>query len=137
METLADWAYLTAFFFADRVPFDREDLALKGKSEEALMEVLQMAIWSLERERDFASEAIEACFRDLAAKLDIKLRDLLQPFYVAVTGEKASTPLFQSMEILGSDMVRMRLRWAIEALGGLSAKKMKLLEKNYAVLFGG
>jgi glutamyl-tRNA synthetase len=39
------------------------------------------------------------------------------------------------MEILGSDMVRMRLRRAIEALGGISSKKLKALEKDYARLF--
>jgi len=135
METFADWAYLTAFFFADQVPFDPEELALKGKAPDELMQILQIAIWRLEGERDFTNEAIEGRFRDLAEKLDVKLRDLLLPFYVAVTGEKASTPLFQSMEILGSDMVRMRLRRAIEALGGISAKKMKALEKRYAALF--
>jgi glutamyl-tRNA synthetase len=46
------------------------------------------------------------------------------------------TPLFGSMEILGSDMVRMRLRAAVDALGGLSRKKMEGLEKEYAELFG-
>ena len=63
--------------------------------------------------------------RELADKLDVKLRDFLTPFYVAMSGEKASTPLFQSMEILGSDMSRMRIRRAIEILGGISSKKLK------------
>ncbi len=135
METFTDWAYLTAFFFADQVPFDREELVLKGKTQDELPGIFQMAIWRLEGEGDFTNEAIEGCFRDLADKLDVKLRDLLLPFYVAVTGEKASTPLFQSISILGSDMVRMRLRRAIEALGGISAKKMKALEKSYTALF--
>jgi glutamyl-tRNA synthetase len=36
------------------------------------------------------------------------------------------------MEVLGLDMVRMRLRRAIESLGGISSKKMKALEKEYA-----
>ena len=49
---------------------------------------------------------------------------------MAVTGAKAATPLFQSMEVLGLDMVRMRLRRAIESLGGISSKKMKALEKD-------
>jgi glutamyl-tRNA synthetase len=136
METLADWAYLTTFFFSDVVPFDKDDLTLKGKTPEELVEVLQMAIWSLEKEKDFSGEALEKMFRDFAEKLELKLRDLLLPFYVAVSGEKASTPLFQSMEILGSDMVRMRLRRAVEALGGISSKKLKALEKDYTRLFG-
>jgi glutamyl-tRNA synthetase len=136
METLTDWAYLTAFFFADAVPFSKEELELKGKTHEELAAIFQMAIWLLEQQRDFTGEAVEKLFRDFAEKLDIKLKDFLLPFYVAVTGEKVSTPIFQSMEILGSDMVRMRLRRAIEALGGISSKKVKVLEKEYAALFG-
>ncbi len=135
MEALSDWANLTAFFFADAVAFKVEELPLKGKTSEESLAVFQMAIWRLEAERHFAAEAIERLFRDMAAKLDIKLRDLLLPFYVAVSGERSSTPLFQSMEILGSDMVRMRLRRAVEALGGLSSKKLKALEKEYAAVF--
>ena len=98
METLADWAYLTTFFFSDAVPFKEEDLALKGKTPEELAALFQMATWSMEKEKDFSGEALEKMFREFAEKLDLKLRDLLLPFYVAVTGEKASTPLFQSME---------------------------------------
>ncbi len=133
METLADWAYLTAFFFADAVHFKTEDLAMKGKTEDELKDILQVASWRLERIRDFKADAIEADLRELAETTDIKLRDFLLPFYVAISGEKASTPLFQSMEILGSDMVRMRIRRAIETLGGISSKKMKVLEKEFAI----
>jgi len=132
METLADWGYLTAFFFADAVPYPPDDLELKGRSSDQLKEVLQIAIWNLESEKSFTADAIEKVFRELAERFDTPLRDLSRPFYVAITGAKASTPLFQSMEILGLDLVRMRLRRAIESLGGISAKKMKALEKENA-----
>ena len=130
METLSDWGYLTAFFFADIVPYSLTDLELKGKTADELKAVLQMAIWKLESETSFTSETIENIFRGLAERFDVPLRDLSRPFYVAITGAKASTPLFQSMEVLGLDMVRMRLRRAIESLGGISSKKMKALEKD-------
>ena len=38
------------------------------------------------------------------------------------------------MEILGPDLTRMRLRRAIERLGGISGKKLKALQKRYAAL---
>ncbi len=137
METLSDWGYLTAFFFSDAVPYEAEDLQLKGKTPDELKEILQTAIWRLEQEKSLTSDAIEKVFRDLSARLDISLRDLSRPFYVAITGAKASTPLFQSMEILGLDIVRMRLRRAIESLGGISSKKMRALETVYAASDGG
>jgi glutamyl-tRNA synthetase len=130
METLSDWGYLTAFFFSDLVPYAVADLDLKGKTRDELKDVFQIAIWKLESERAFTGEAIENVFRGLAERFDVPLRDLSRPFYVAITGAKASTPLFESMEILGLDLVRMRLRRAIESLGGISAKRMKALEKE-------
>lgn len=135
LETLSDWGFLTAFFFADRVPFDRDQLRLKGKADDDLAGIFQMAIWRFEETPGFGHEAIEGRFRELAEKLELKLRDLTKPFYVAITGNEASTPLFRSMEILGLDIVRMRLRHAIEALGGLSSKKTKAVEKEYRLLF--
>jgi glutamyl-tRNA synthetase len=135
LETLSDWGYLTAFFFADRVPLDLDKLQLKGKSAEDLAGVFQMAIWLLEGNPDFTSETIERAFRDLSEKLDVKLRDLTRPFYVALTGAEASTPLFRSIAILGLDVVRVRLRHAIEALGGISSKRAKSLDKEYRSLF--
>ncbi len=132
METLSDWGYLTAFFFADTVPYSVTDLELKGKTADELKVVLQTAIWKLESETSFTSDSIENIVRGLAERFEVPLRDLSRPFYVAITGAKASTPLFQSMELLGLDLVRMRLRRAIESLGGISSKKMKALEKEYA-----
>jgi glutamyl-tRNA synthetase len=131
METLSDWGYLTAFFFSDTVPYAVADLELKGKSADELKDVLQTAIWSLEADRSFTGESIENVFRGLAARFEVPLRDLTRPFYVAITGAKTSTPLFQSMEVLGLDLVRMRLRRAIDSLGGISSKRMKALEKDY------
>ena len=103
---------------------------------EDLATVLQLAVWRLEQAREFSAQAIENIFNDLARKFELKLRDMTRPFYVAITGSEASTPLFQSIEILGSDLVRMRLRRALEALGGISSKKLKEMEKLYESFYG-
>ena len=135
LETLSDWGFLTAFFFADRVPVRAEELTLKGKDGDELCEVLQQGIWLFDRLETFDEEGIQRIFTELADKLDIKLRDLTRPFYVAVTGSTASTPLFASMALVGRDLTRSRLRYALELLGGLSAKKTKALEKTFRARF--
>jgi glutamyl-tRNA synthetase len=38
------------------------------------------------------------------------------------------------MDIIGADMIRARIREAIEVLGGVSKKAMKRLEKEYLTL---
>lgn len=136
LETLSDWAALTTLFFSDDVDPNPDDLALKNHSESESAEVLQLVSWRLEGLRSWNADAIEDELKVVAEKLELKLRDVLAPLYVALSGQKASTPLYQSMEILGPDMSRIRVRRAIEKLGGLSAKKLKALEKRRVALFG-
>lgn len=131
LETLSDWGYKTALFFTDSVPVKLDDLVLKNRSSDELIRLLQLVTWELEKLSPFTRENIGALFTRLSGNLDLKLKDLTLPFYVAISGLKVSTPLFDSMEILGSDMVRMRLRRAIEILGGISSKKLKALQKEY------
>jgi glutamyl-tRNA synthetase len=136
LETLADWGRLTWPFFADTVPVEAGALTVKGKSGEEVVAILQTAIWRLEEQREWTAAALESTFRELAEGYALHTRDFNLPFYVALSGNPVWTPLYDSMEILGSDLVRMRLRAAIEALGGLSGKKQKELEKAYAARFG-
>ena len=96
-----------------------------------------MAVWKLEPLRAFTRDAIEAVFQELAAVLGVKARDLNLPFYVALSGSRVWTPLYDSMAILGSDMTRVRLRRAIETLGGISEKRLKKLEREFAERFAG
>ena len=135
LETLSDWGFLTAFFFSDDVPLDEGELVLKGKSTDELAGIFQMTLWRLEEVSSLTSETVEGIFRELSEKIDIKLRDLSRPFYVAITGTKSSTPLFRSMEVLGLELVRTRLRRAIERLGGVSTKKLKNLQREYRALY--
>ena len=138
LETLGDWGALTAFFFSDQVELDPAELTLSLPEGESLdlAGVFQIAVWRLEALREWDRDAIEAEIRGLSEKLGVKLRQFTRPFYVAISGKSASTPLFESMAILGSDLSRMRLRSAIEALGGLGNKKLKALDKRYRALYG-
>ncbi|HVS15508.1 MAG TPA: glutamate--tRNA ligase [Thermoanaerobaculia bacterium] len=137
LETLADWGALTLPFFVDDVEPPVAELALEGMEPADLADLLQLAVWRLEALRPWTADALLAELRDLGERFGIKLRQLSRPFYVAISGSPSSTPLFQSMEILGLDLVRVRLRRAIEALGGVSGKRMKKLEARYAELYDG
>ncbi len=136
LQTLSDWGALTAFFFSDEVPLDPADLSVKGREPAEAAELLQIVTWRLEGLHDFTAPAIEALIKEACEALDVKLRDLTRPMYVALSGSTSSTPLYQSMEILGADLARVRMRRAIDALGGLSSKKLKAADKRYAALFG-
>jgi glutamyl-tRNA synthetase len=72
----------------------------------------------------------------LADAMGVKVKDLLAPLFVAIAGSSASFSVVDSMEMLGPDMSRARIRHAIEVLGGVSKKAMKRLEKDYTQLTG-
>jgi glutamyl-tRNA synthetase len=111
-------------------------LRIKGKDDEEVLAILQTTAWRLDGLRDFRADAIQILLRETAEAFGVKLRDFNAPFYAALSGSPVWTPLFASMEILGPDLVRARLRNALEALGGVSGKRLKKLEKDYAARFG-
>jgi len=48
-----------------------------------------------------------------------------------MSGTKVCPPLFDAMTIVGPDITRARLRHALLALGGVSKKQAKNLEKEF------
>ena len=59
---------------------------------------------------------------------------------VALSGSPVSLPLYDSMEILGREMTRRRLHYALEGLGSLGfelkGKPLKKLEQDYKSRYG-
>ncbi|MBN1866601.1 glutamate--tRNA ligase [Candidatus Sumerlaeota bacterium] len=135
IEKLSDLVPLTAFFFADRPQYAAEALISKKLDGDATARLLRIALWEMEKVRDWNKETVQACVARIAEKEDLKLRDAVGPFFVALTGSPSSTPLFDTMAILGSDMTRRRLQYALDALAeaghALSSKKTKEIEKDY------
>ncbi len=66
-----------------------------------------------------------ASCKGVADALGKKFRDLARVYYVAITGSPTSLPLFDSMELLGRDLSRERLRVALDAFGGVTSKEQK------------
>jgi glutamyl-tRNA synthetase len=131
LETLSDWGYFTAMFFSDTVPVTRELLEVKGMEEEGILELLQVTLWKLEKLREWNCTEIADVLKDVSVIFKLKLKTLTAPLYGAICGSSVAPPLFDSMEVLGSDLCRARISAAIVVLGGLSGKKLKKLEKKY------
>jgi len=131
LETLSDWGYFTAMFFSDTVPVTEDLLLVNEMERETLLEMLQAVLWNLEAVRDWNSREISGVLRKTAEDFNVKLKVLTSPLYGAICGSKVAPPLFDSMEVLGSDLCRIRIASAIDVLGGISGKLMKRLEKKY------
>ena len=131
VERLSDFGPLVLHFFAGDLAPTAEQFALKGAEPEEFRRMLVYGLWRLDTERAWEKDAVEAALRDLAGRMDHKLRVFLRPFFVALSGNVVSTPLFDTMAVLGRDVTRARLREGIVALGGLSGKQEKKWRKAF------
>jgi len=125
---------LGGFLLAGELQVQAEDFAHKQLDCAACRRILLFSLWQLEALPEWSRDAIKACLQELAARLDCKIRDFLFPLFVAITGRAVSVSLFDSLAVLGLDLGRARLRKAIEALGGISGKQQKRLEKEFREL---
>ncbi|HCP98000.1 MAG TPA: glutamate--tRNA ligase, partial [Pseudoalteromonas sp.] len=73
---------------------------------------------------------IFAIAKEVATFHELKIKDFLEPIFVAITGKTSSTSVLDAMEILGSDLSRARLRVALAHLG-ISKKQAKKIERAY------
>ena len=136
MEILSDFAPLAGFLVSGTLPLSEASFAgIKGEREE-LVRMLQLALWRMEALRHWSRDTIWDDLKELADKLEVKVKDLLAPLFVAIAGSSASFSVVDSMELLGPDMSRARIRHAVDVLGGVSKKAAKRLEKEYQQLTG-
>ena len=71
----------------------------------------QTALGALET---FDKASIEAAIRGMEAPLETKLRKFVSVLYVAMMGRPQGIPLFDSMELLGREIVMARLARALQ-----------------------
>jgi glutamyl-tRNA synthetase len=133
IERLSDLGPLLAFFFAGRLDVPKaayDGGKLDGDATRKLFVLILSAFDSL---AEWDAPSIEAAVRAVVDISGAKLRDAVRPLYVAVTGSAQSVPLFDSMVLLGRDLVRERLRVALETLGGATKAETEAWRKLLAV----
>jgi glutamyl-tRNA synthetase len=131
VETLADVAPLTALFFNSLPLLDESTFEELKLDRETQIKILQFVSWKLDTQVSWARDDLYQVLNTLAEAMEIKLRDFLQPLFVAMSGSKVCPPLFDTMAVLGPDLTRARVRHALECLGGVSKKGLKNLEREY------
>jgi glutamyl-tRNA synthetase len=135
MNTLSDFAPLSAFLAAGQLPLTEASFADVKLDDDQLKQTLQFALWRLEALRTWERDDIFNTLKELSGQLDIKMKDFLAPLFIAIAGTTASFSVFDSMVLLGPDMSRARLRHALTVkVGELGKKQIKKLEKAYAAL---
>ena len=116
LKTLQDAEPLVKFVFSSEVSVEVEDLVQRGMDVEGTIAVLKAAHVGLDSLDEFDTQAIEAMLRPMAKDLDVKVGQLLGSLRAAVTGQKVSPPIFESLEALGRETSVSRIEGAIDVL---------------------
>ncbi|MBC7794949.1 MAG: glutamate--tRNA ligase [Clostridia bacterium] len=120
IEKLEDFIDHVTFFFNGDVSYDAEATAAmvpKGQTAGAVATTLETVLEALDVLPVLAdAPALEGEMRAIADRFGLKAKDLFMPLRVAVTGRKATPPLFESMIVLGKERCRRRIRNAIAHL---------------------
>jgi glutamyl-tRNA synthetase len=119
VKLLSEIGGMADFFFAEG-DLEYEVSTLLGKvftdRPADAARALGMVAESTDGVSEWGHEALEAAIRPLAEELELKAGQLFGLVRVAVTGRSAAPPLFETMAVLGRDVVRARLQFALTKL---------------------
>jgi glutamyl-tRNA synthetase len=124
---LSDLGALTSMFFMNRID---------GLTAEALRDGVKiepdqqragytLALQQFDSMIEWNKDGVDATLRRTAEVLGVKLKDMIRPMYLAITGAAQGVPLFDAITHLGRDIIRERLRHAMELLGPASKKEVE------------
>jgi glutamyl-tRNA synthetase len=106
---LRDIASVADFFFCELKPYDPAELVPQKGDMAMAARVLRKAKEALAAVPAFDHKTLESALRAAADELKMKAGQMFQPIRVAVCGRKNAPPLFDTLEVLGQDVVLKRL----------------------------
>jgi glutamyl-tRNA synthetase len=118
--TLDEAPAKAGFFFKDEVQPIPEELVAKKLTPAESAAAARRAYDLLSGLSEINVESAEEPLRALADELGLKPGQLFGILRVAVTGQRVSPPLFESMEIVGVEKTLERIRNAIQILGSMN-----------------
>ena len=122
---LSDLGGLTHMFFMNRIDGLTAEALRDGVKLDELQQrqAYTLALQLFDGLTVWSKEGVDSSLRQTAEALEVKLKDMIRAFYIAVTGSAQGVPLFDAITHLGRDIIRERLRHAMELLGPASKKE--------------
>jgi glutamyl-tRNA synthetase len=116
IRTLDEAVEMAGFFFESAVYPEPTELVGKKMTTQESAQAAAMAGEIIEAMPEIEDEPLEEALRNLAHDLGIKAGQLFGILRVAVTGQKVSPPLIESMELIGRETVLERIQHAEKML---------------------
>ncbi len=113
--TLGDFNELTKFFYAP-ISYETDLLLKKSESPEMVIEQIKATRQVVQSLSNWSLEDLEAAIRELQEKNNWHKGQFFMMLRIAITGEKATPPLFETMLVIGKDLLLIRLEEAMNKL---------------------
>lgn len=114
--TLDEAVGMAGFFFKEEIAYNSQDLIGKGLDVEQTRKILGDSFEILSGLENLNLALAETQLREYVEKSGLSAGQIFGVLRVAVTGQKVSPPLFESMEIIGKEKVIERIKNALEML---------------------
>ncbi len=121
IKKLTDAIPVSGFIFQDKIALGPELLIGARMDAAASLDALVQVRALIDRLEPFTPEELEQPLRDLADALQVKAGSLFGIVRGAVTGQKVSPPLFETMAVLGRERTTCQIDAGIEILRALAA----------------
>lgn len=116
LTTLDDAVELAGFFFRDSVNITVEELIQKGMTKEEVKKVAKDCFTILKSNLELDKSTTEPELREYVETSGYSAGQVFGILRVAITGQRVSPPLFESMEVIGKEIVIRRVEDAIALL---------------------
>jgi glutamyl-tRNA synthetase len=110
LEKLSQFDELTTFFYkAFALDEEFQNALIKKVTPQLLSDQLELTHAALQNISDWSIKTLEVVIRELQEKHAWKKNQYFMMLRVAVTGRKATPPLFETMEVIGQEIVLDRI----------------------------
>ena len=119
ISTLDEAPDFAGFFFKNEITPEAADLIAKGLHASESAAIVEKTLALLASLPDIRVETAEPPMRELVDATGFYAGQVFGIMRMAITGQKVSPPLFESMEIIGRETVLARLQTALKLLKSL------------------
>lgn len=116
LTTLDDAVELAGFLFRQDVKYETSELIQKGLTEEDTRKIASDSLEVIKNLPGIMKDNTEPALREYVETSGFSAGQVFGVLRVALTGQKVSPPLFESMEVIGKAIVLSRIEDAIKRL---------------------
>ncbi|MFA5794608.1 MAG: glutamate--tRNA ligase [Candidatus Brocadiia bacterium] len=115
IKVLSEIAVVTEFFFKDKISYQPEaaDKFIRPAESKSVLETVSAELAKFDK---LDHELLEKSLRGICESKGVKFQAIAQPIRVALTGSTISPPIFETMELIGLDKVRIRIKEALNII---------------------